>query len=158
MKIEYVKKCTSCKGTGIYTGFGECNGFGVVCHNCNGTGKIYVKIEYEEFIKRSSKKGIHTVLQTNPGIGVGIDEKQGLVKSSFGGMGYKEWKKTGKFPEGSEMRKFSCPAWWYQSVDYNKKPDWRTGDRQCQSFGSFSQCKNFATKEKCWEKWDKENK
>ena len=157
MEIEYVKKCTSCEGTGIYEGFAERDGFGVICHNCKGIGKVYAKIEYEEFVKRNSRKGIHTVLQANPGIGIGIDEKQGLNIHSFGGMDYKEWQKTGKFPEKSEMRKYTCPAWWYQGVDYNKKPNWKTGDIQCQVFGTFSGCDNFKRKEKCWEKFDKEN-
>ena len=157
MKIEYVKKCKSCNGTGIYKGFGEQGGFGVVCHTCNGTGKVYVKIEYEEFIKRDSIKGIHTVLQSNPGIGVGINKKLGLDKNSFGGVDYKTWKETGEFPKGSEMRKFSCPAWWYQSVDYDKKPNWSTGDIQCQGFGTFSQCRNFKRKDECWKKFDEEN-
>jgi hypothetical protein len=51
------------------------------------------------------------------------------------------------------MRNYTCPAWWYQSADYTKKPEWE----ECIACGSFSECKNFSNKEKCWEKFDAEN-
>ncbi|GAH55007.1 unnamed protein product, partial [marine sediment metagenome] len=37
--IEYDCECNDCKGTGLYTGMAEGDGFAVVCHACNGTGK-----------------------------------------------------------------------------------------------------------------------
>lgn len=56
--------------------------------------------------------------------------------------------------QGEKMRKFTCPAWWYQSVDYEKKPDWE----ECIGMGSFSNCKHFKNKDFCWERFDKEQK
>jgi len=52
-----------------------------------------------------------------------------------------------------KMRNYTCPAWWYQIADYKRKPDWD----ECLILGSFSSCAHFSKKEKCWEKWDKEN-
>ena len=148
MKIELIEKCQSCKGTGLYKGMAERDGYAVVCHRCKGTGKVYFSHEYEEFTNRQPSVNIHTVLKTNPGIMVGGADFK------FGGMSYDEWAGGKPFPDGSEMREFTCPAWWYQSADYDKKPEWRG----CLVCGSFSSCRHFVKKRKCWERWDKENK
>lgn len=150
-KIEFDCKCDSCKATGIYTGLGERDSFGVVCHSCKGTGKVHRIIKYEDFNGRRRKKGLKRVLKVNPGIccGTGGD----LTLESFGGMPYKDWFQGKPFPLGSEMRHFTCPAWWYQSADYEKKPRWDW----CRGFCAFADCLRFPTKEECWERWDSEN-
>jgi len=154
--IEYTVKCGACDGTGIYVGFAEKDGIGVVCHRCDGKGEIKNKYEFvaTENFKRKDREDIKLVLQYNPGMIVGVDSEKGLDYDSWGGMSYEEWKKSkGKFPPKSEMRKYSCPAWWYQNTDYDKKPHWD----KC-SFGSFSDCKHFKNKEECWKQWDEEQK
>lgn len=145
------EKCQSCNGTGIYNGMGERDGFGVVCHNCKGTGCHEFEHTYEEFTKREDAKGIKHVIKTNPGICVGTGNDYKFT--DFGGMSYKDWNDGKSFPKGSEMRQFTCPAWWYQSTDYKLKPDWDI----CTFGGTFSGCKNFGNKEKCWQRFDKEN-
>jgi len=148
MKIEWVEKCKECKGTGIYVGMAEQHSeYGVVCSNCEGTGKIYRKHEYEEFIEKEISS-VSKVLETNPGIYIGDGTKD------FGGISYIEWYNGKPFPNGSEMREFTCPAWWFQSADYNKKPRWQ----ECAKYGSFSECKHFSNKRNCWKRWDEENK
>jgi len=151
MKTFRVKEvCKSCKGSGIYVGMAERDGFGIVCHDCKGTGCYEFVHNYEEFELQIIRPDVKQVLQTNPGICVGTNNN--LTLESFGGMPYTEWIKDGKFPSKSEMRKYVCPAWWYQSVDYDKKPKW------CPSaFGMFSNCPEFENKEACWERFDKEN-
>jgi hypothetical protein len=148
--IEFDEKCKSCKGTGLYVGFAERDGIAVVCHTCNGTGKHHVKFEYEDFEKREERTGIKQVIQTNPGIMM----CGGTSLEDFGGMDYKDWLNGKSFPMGSEMRKFTCPAWWFQCADYRKKPDWD----KCLCCGTFLSCKHFANKHECWERFDKENK
>jgi hypothetical protein len=69
-------------------------------------------------------------------------------------LDYKDWLVGNPFPEKGEMREAVCPAWWYQNVDYKRKPEWD----ECTGCGRFSDCKNFKTKEKCWERFDKEGK
>lgn len=150
-KIEFFEKCKSCGGTGLYVGFGEANGAAVVCECCEGTGKFHFIHEYEEFETRVERKEIKRVFETNPGIGIGSNDKD-IFLEDFGGMPYEEWKKTGKFPPKSEMRMYVCPAWWYQGVDYDKIPQWD----ECISCGTFSNCKMFKNKQKCWEKFDSE--
>jgi len=159
--IEYDCQCDECKGTGLYVGFAEKNGFAVVCHSCKGTGKTHKKIEYDDFDGRKDREGIKRVLQTNPGIGIGLgqmNQKDSTFPSftgieSFGGLNYEDWKAGKKFVKGTEMREFTCPAWWYQGADYDKKPSWK----EC-GYGCFSGCENFKHKDKCWERFDKENK
>jgi len=147
--IEFDEQCKPCKGTGLYVGMAEYDGAAVVCHTCKGTGLHHVKIEYNDFTGRKERLNIKRVFETNPGIGVG-EGKQRFSLSDFGGMPYKEWLQGLPFPKKSEMRKFTCPAWWYQSADYDLKPNWD----KCGWGGSFSGCKHFHEKDKCWEQWD----
>jgi hypothetical protein len=145
MKIEFDEKCRACNGTGIYKGMAERDGFGVVCHNCKGTGKFHFVHEYEKFEGRQPRKDIHTVVQVNPGIILGGE-------LNFGGMSYKDWLEGWAFEVGMEMREYACPAWWYQCADYDKKPHWD----ECLGAGAFSGCEHFDQKHACWERWDTE--
>lgn len=148
--IKHQEICKACDGTGIYSGFAEGEGMGVVCYKCKGTGCYEYHHEYEPFKQRKNIDNIIHVIQHNPGIGCG--EGSGYKLKDFGGMSYQEWKESGEFIIGSEMRKFTCPAWWYQSVDYQLKPRWK----ECICGGTFSSCSSFMNKESCWERWDKE--
>jgi hypothetical protein len=145
-KITITRQCSSCSGTGVYVGFAERDGFGIQCISCKGSGEAYQTIAFTEFHGKVLRNDIKTVLQTNPGISVGS-------KFDFGGVDYDEWFKTGIFPPKSEMRKFSCPAWFYQSADSDRKPDWE----ECIGVGMFSGCEHYPKKNKCWERFDKEN-
>ena len=150
-KIEYNELCKSCKGTGLYRGFGEKDGYAVECHTCQGSGEHRVKIEYDDFEHRLPTKDVHRVLQVNPGIGVGrIDNP---FPNEFGGLSYVEWDAGIKFLPGTEMRKYTCPAWWYQSADYKKMPKWK----ECKIIGSFRSCPHFKDKVLCWSRWDENN-
>ncbi len=155
--IEFDEKCQSCDGTGLYSGMGERDGAAVVCHTCSGTGRHHFKHEYDEFIGRIKSPKVERVFEVNPGIciGTGRAEVRRYLLSDFGGMDIEDWRKGKPFPRKSEMREFTCPAWWYQSADYKKKPRWK----QCNENlgGSFSQCKHFRNKKECWMRWDREN-
>jgi hypothetical protein len=148
MRIEFDEKCKACHGTGLYKGFAERDGYAVVCHNCKGTGKFHFVHVYEEFERKEIRDGIHTIIQTNPGFQLGGAKGE----YDFGGISYQAWLNGEPFKHGTEMRRCVCPAWWYQSADYSKKPEWK----ECWGVGAFSQCKYFTQKEKCWERWDKE--
>ncbi len=52
-------ECKPCGGTGIYHGFAEPAGVGVVCIKCSGTGRV--DIEYTPFTGRKQAKHTHTV-------------------------------------------------------------------------------------------------
>jgi len=153
--FEVEEYCANCEGTGIFVGFAEKDGAGVVCHSCDGTGCIHYVHEYEEFVQRKDvSRKIKRVYQVNPG--VGIEENDECSLEDFGGMPIKEWEAGLPFPPKSENRKFTCPSWWYLSANYDLKPTW---DACHHSWGrSFSECPFFKTKEKCWERFDKEHK
>lgn len=149
--IEFDQVCKSCKGTGLYIGMGERDGSAVVCHTCSGTGCHHFKHEYEEFTGRKQSENVKRVFEANPGICIG-ENKGKLSLSDFGGMPFDDWSEGKPFPAGSENRKYTCPAWWYQSTNYDPKPDWP----ECIVCGSFSSCYKFDKKHECWEKFDKQ--
>jgi len=140
-------KCSSCKATGIYKGLGERANVGVVCHNCKGTGQIEIKVEWEDFEGKIQRDDIVRVVEVNPGIVINDS-------TEFGGMPYADWLNGKPFPLKSENRNYICPAWWYQSADYERKPDWK----ECyDTLGlSFSSCPHFKDKEQCWKRWDEQ--
>lgn len=150
--IEFDEKCKSCGGTGLYTGIGERDGAAVVCLTCNGTACHHVKFKYEDFEGRQKHETAKRVYAANPGIC--IAEGAECKLEDFGGLTLEEWEGGECFVAGTETRKFTCPAWWYQSADYNKKPRWK----ECRGCGAFSGCKSFGEKEKCWARFDKEEK
>ena len=133
MKREIIvkEKCPSCDGTGVFVGMAERDGIGVMCSKCDGTGCHEFTHIYEEFTERQKRKGIKHIIETNPGICVG--KGNGLKFEDFGGMSCSDWLETGVFPKKSEMRNYTCPAWWYQCANYSLKPEW---DR-CIGIGSF---------------------
>ena len=92
--IDYDQQCKSCKGTGLYAGVGERDGFAVVCHTCKGTRRT----------RATSSRGIS------------------LTVESFGGMPYTDWINGKPFPAGCEDREHTCPAWFYQSAGGDKMP------------------------------------
>ena len=144
--INFGEQCKSCAGTGIYVGLAERDGVGVVCNQCNGTGCRRIHIEYDDFIERVPRTDVSRVVQVNPGIVIDADPV-------FGGMTYDEWAAGVKFVPGTEDRNHTCPAWWYQLVDYDLKPEWQ----ECIGVGLFRDCKQFVCKSKCWTRWDEEH-
>jgi len=150
--VEFDYECPACKGTGLYKGIGEGDGFAVVCARCNGTGKAHFRMTYQEFRGRHSRDDVNRVLETNPGLRVSVNTEEGLTHESFGGMSYADWAAGLPFPPGSEMRNYTCPAWWYQLADSKKKPHWD----QCPGCGIFCNCPHFPNKAACWARWDQE--
>lgn len=149
--IEFDEQCKSCDGTGLYVGLAERDGAAVICHTCNGSGCHHVKFEYQDFDGIKIRKRVKRVFEI--GVGIAIGEGNGIHLEDFGGIPYQDWVDGKPFPIGSENRKYVCPAWWYQNADYKKKPDWE----ECIGIGSFSNCSSFSCKNKCWDRFDKEN-
>lgn len=150
MRISVDTECDSCHGTGLYIGCSERCGASVVCSTCSGTGRK--PISYVPFSKRQNTTKVKRVFRTNPGIQIGENDK--IKLTDFGGMPYEDWKDGKPFPAKSEMRKFACPKFWYDRVDSSKTPKWK----ECMdSLGyCYTDCKCYEQKQKCWERWDKE--
>ena len=150
--IEIVRQCKACDGTGIYVGLAERDGAGVVCHKCKGTGREVLTINAAPFASRVARNDIKRVYAVNPGIVIGEGKDKQYKLSDFGGKPYIDWLVDPTFLPGAENRKFTCPARWYQSADYDLGPNWE----ECLGCGSFSNCDHFGEKEKCWQRWDEE--
>lgn len=52
-------ECSSCQGTGIYRGFAEPQGVGVLCLNCDGSGCR--TMEYTPFTGLKKRNDVRTV-------------------------------------------------------------------------------------------------
>ena len=145
--ISWTQQCADCKGIGLYQGMGEREGASVVCKSCRGTGEQHFTKEYEPFAGRRKPVGITQVYQTNPGIMLAND----IVP---GGVSIEQWLEEPDSPQqaGAEMREHTCPAWWYQGANFSLQPQWS----ECRKSMKFSDCPSFAKKEKCWERWDRE--
>ncbi len=153
-KIEIKAECDKCGGTGLYSGMGESDEVAVVCHRCKGTGERLIVIEYKDFTGRKERPGTLRVIEWNPGIKVGGIKSGESPPNEFGGMDYDTWKVGMSFLPGMEMRKYTCPSWWYQGANYKKKPDWNC----CPGVGrKFSSCTYFDCKASCWTRWDEEH-
>ena len=149
MKVELEAVCKTCTGTGLYVGIAEQGGDAVVCHTCKGSGCNKIEIEYEPFHNRQDPSSeITRIYQT----GVGVISHPDFTS---GGVSVQEWQADSSSARraGAEMRSHTCPAWWYQTADYSKKPNWD----ECAWGGSFSQCRYFPEKAGCWERFDREN-
>ena len=146
-EIKIKHECGSCRGTGLYAGFGEADGAAIVCHSCKGQG--WQESVFTEFTGRKEKKGVRRVFQTNPGIGIG--EGKGFKLSDFGGMPVEDWLAGKPFKTGMENRAYTCPRWWAQSAG-ESKPEWK----ECnEGLGCrFCDCKHFGYKSACWVRWD----
>jgi hypothetical protein len=89
MKVK--AECLACGATGIYCGFAEAKGEGVVCLDCGGTGCQV--ISYKPFTKRRRKKGVKVVRRS----------RGSFIVTGIGGTGdavaYEEFL-AGKMPPG----------------------------------------------------------
>ena len=149
MTIQWVQQCTSCRGTGLYVGMTERDGSAVVCGTCKGTGREVCKHNYKEFKGREERIDVRQVYAACAGTILAPDVVPG-------GVSYENWKQNPNtvFALGRETRFHSCPAWWYQSVDYKQKPNW---DECNEAIGkTFSDCPHFSEKAKCWDRFDRE--
>jgi hypothetical protein len=71
-------ECGSCGGTGIYCGFAEPEGVGVVCLTCKGSGKA--QLTYKPFTTRKRRDNVETVrLSAGSFIGMGFGPTGGSV-------------------------------------------------------------------------------
>lgn len=87
MKQTIDVECESCSSTGVYHGFAEPKGVGVVCIRCNGTG--CAKLAYTPFVARKRCEGIRIVqrsLGTFIGTGVGPLGKYVTYEEFFDGI------------------------------------------------------------------------
>jgi hypothetical protein len=149
MTFTVKHECGLCHGTGLYSGMGESIGAAIVCHSCKGYG--FRMSEFTQFTGRKELPDVERVYQANPGIKIGT--AMGLELDDFGGVPASDWEPGMLFPAGSEMRKFTCPQWWFQSA-ISMSLDWNTCNSNIGR--SFPQCRNFAEKGLCWDRLDKE--
>ena len=76
-RVSIKVECTSCGATGVYCGFAEPEGTGVVCLACDGTGAQ--TLSGRTFIRRKRRMGVRTVSRSRgsflaTGVGATGDE------------------------------------------------------------------------------------
>lgn len=76
MKETIKAECGSCAATGVYRGFTEPKGVGVVCLNCAGTGMQ--TIEYVPFTQLKQRTDVETVQRS----------RSSLIATGVGPVGY----------------------------------------------------------------------
>ena len=145
--IRWTQECHACNGTGLYVGAAERDGAAVICSVCKGTGRLEREISYMPFTGRRKREGVERVFATSAGMFIDPTIGGGATLEEF-----EENPETASEP-GREPRDHVCPAWWYQTVDYERKPDWK----ECWGVGSFRDCSRFSAKAECWRRWDAEH-
>lgn len=83
-RVSVDAECGACRGTGVYRGFAEPAGTGVVCLRCEGTGRK--TIEYTPFKGRKRRDDVKTVCcstGTSVGMGVGGPVGDGIPYKEF---------------------------------------------------------------------------
>jgi hypothetical protein len=71
-------ECGACRGTGIYQGFAEPKGVGIICLNCGGEGKKI--ITYTPFAGRKGRNDIRVVRRSAGSfLATGVDPTGGSV-------------------------------------------------------------------------------
>ena len=161
IKVSGEIECRSCKGTGVYVGFAEHDGAAVVCHSCDGSGKINFSQTFTKFSGKKIKKGVKRVYDGSHGYVITakdiICEGKNFPFSEVG-VDYESWFNEGKEP--LPLKFLICPYLHtnqsLQSEDKNNLYKYRCNNKL--SFGSITNCKCFKDKETCWKIYDGEVK
>lgn len=93
-KVE--AECSKCSGTGVYIGFTEPKGEGVVCLKCGGTGKETIK--YIPFKERKIRDDVKIVRLSK-----GVSLTNHADDSIGGAISYEDYL-TGKMPPGRNQK------------------------------------------------------
>jgi len=156
-KIDMFIQCPSCKGTGIYSGMGESENTGVICYQCNGTGKYHYTYQYEEFTERKIRKDIDRVYLSGYGykIATGIINfsKVGEIDMDKEGVSYAEFL-SGKMPE--HIKKLACPMLAAQGACRDIKGFTDICNKLNGGWLSYiPDCKNRCNSDECWKRFEK---
>lgn len=159
--------CGACRGTGVYKGFRERDGLGVICSACNGKGYNTLALNEKMRLVQDEENGI--VYQVKGGIINGrvelfteLKKREDIKYVMYGTarffsseylfdqgansievITYSEFLK-GKLP--LPMMKYTCPMELTQKYGSD-------GEFDCNFYsGFFSDCKKYGTLE-CWKKF-----
>jgi hypothetical protein len=155
-KIKIIVECSSCKGTGLYSGMGENKDIAVICHHCNGTGAYHYSYSYDNFFKRKIKKGIKRVYLKGTGYKLALGkvdfQEVGEIDMDKEGVSYSEFL-DGKKP--THIKKLECPL--LADQDACHKIEGFT--KKCNSYNGgwinmITECKNQPNKLECWERFE----
>ena len=112
-KIRAKAQCSSCGGTGLYSGMAESENCAVACTTCDGTGCEIIDISYTPFTKRRKTNKIKRVFSGSCGYKHSADDvttKEGVtIKFSQAGCTYDEWLKGA---EPKPVKELYCPYLW----------------------------------------------
>jgi len=145
-------ECDACKGTGVYVGFAEREGAGVVCNRCNGTGKIDFK--YTKFTGRKKRDDVKRVYISGYGYVIStkdvVMQNGRVMNGSEGGCTYEDWW-NGTGDPWNPITGLYCPYIW-KNTGIGNEPLERCKEG-CNLGSRISNCKFFEQKEECWKEY-----
>jgi len=156
-KIMILSECESCGGTGVYVGFAEKDGAGMVCATCDGSGCHKIVVNYAPFTKRKLTTKVKRVFARSCGYCHAAETYTGkdgkTIEYSKAGATYKEWL-DGKKP--LPVKDLYCPYMWTnqncQSADHLKYAWYK---KHCSKHNNccnkITDCSMYGSKHKCWE-------
>ena len=154
--VNIERACGSCGGTGLYVGMAERNGAAVICHTCDGTGKVSHYQKHPKFQGRKKRDGVKRVFKTAGGYSIGAEDvttKEGkILHFSRFGCSYEDWLKGVKPKPIEELH---CP---YMHTNQNMQcgdhPAYEVYHKRCRKaniLGTWiKDCKLFSDKAECW--------
>jgi hypothetical protein len=149
-------ECRCCLGTGL--AYGNIRDVGSVCSCYGGSGCEIIEVQWKDFKGRRRLSNIKRVTRDIPGIDFvkmsRLFEEETLA--AIGGMSYEDWFNDKPFPPNSEPRRFCCPQDWYHHVNESLAPNWEECRKSRVAWTSNDYCEYYHCKEKCWERFDKE--
>lgn len=150
--IKLEVECSSCRGTGVYSGMGERDGASILCFQCKGTGKS--KFRYTPFTGRKKAEGVERVYLSSYGYCISPEEIEfdefGKIDFSKEGVSYDEFL-SGKKPE--HIKQMACPMTADQGMCHSVKGfvEW-CKEHGCSWGSTITRCKNQCNKLECWHK------
>ena len=150
--IVITVECSSCKGTGLYKGFSEKGRCAVVCHTCDGTGKVTKY--FKKFTGRKERQDIDRVFAGSYGYMHHdkdyTDSYGTTIKFSEGGCKYKRWL-AGQKP--LPVKDLYCPYIW-DNQGIGNEPLIKCHSNQKRGLGTIAECTLYYQKEQCWQEFE----
>ena len=147
--IRIEAECKACRASGIFAGAYEQDGAGLVCDECNGTGKVMV--EYTPFEGRKKRDDVKKVF---------LNTKHMISGNMTGGASYEDWLSDPNsiYKPENAPRGLICP---YEHDIHTPTatpniPLWNQCEKLLTPGKLITTCPFYYKKSFCWKQFDDE--